>query len=214
MCKIVILENYSLFCSGIKPVLDKVKEFEVVAEARKLRDLLTILTASRPDIIIVDLLHCEADAISVVKRIRTKTSKIPLLLVVNNDYAHQFEYYIALGVNGIIFNSSDQEKLVKAVEKLVSGEDFFPSKVWMLLKEHLRTKRKDIVPAQESKSILTRRELDVLKLFCKGYTFKEIGYKLDISPRTVETHKKNIASKINVRSTAEMVEFAVQNSLV
>ncbi|WP_167619967.1 LuxR C-terminal-related transcriptional regulator [Maribellus sediminis] len=214
MCKILILENYSLFCSGIKPVLEKSKEFQVMAVAKEIREFISIMRKAKPDVIIVDLLHCEDDGISVIKRIRAKTSKAPILLIVSKDYADRFESYIALGVNGIIFNSSDPEKLVKAVKRLMSGEDFFSSKIWILLKEHLRTKRQDIMPVKETKSIITKRELDVLKLFCKGYTYKEIGYKLDISPRTVETHKKNIASKINVRSTAEMVEFAVHNGLI
>jgi len=213
MCRIAILENYRLFCSGIRPVLDKVDELEVVAEAKQLRDFTDLIKETKPDVIIIDVLHCENDGISSIKKVRSKSARIPILLVVNKDYSAHFEDYIALGVNGLVCNSFGPEQLIEAVKTLRSGEDYFPPKVWILLKDYLRTKRTDIIPIADTKSTLTNRETDILKLFCKGYTYKEIAFNLNISPRTVESHKKNISSKINVRSTAEMVEFALQNNL-
>mgnify|MGYP000339078553 CR=1 FL=1 len=213
MCKIAILENYTLFCSGIRPVLDQITEFEVVAKSKQLTDILPLLKKSKPDVIIIDVLHCDDDGAFAIRKIRAKASKTPILLVVNKDYSSHFENYIALGVNGLVFTSFGKEQLVEAVKTLKNGDDYFPPQAWILLKEYLRTKRKDLLPQANSKPILSNRELDVLRLFCKGYTYKEIAHKLNISSRTVETHKKNISTKINVRSTAEMVEFAVQNNL-
>ena len=213
MCKIAILENYSLFCSGIRPVLEKIPEFEVIAEAKQVREFIPLMKKSSPDVIIIDVIHCDQDGIDPLKKIRAKTSKIPILLVISKEYSEHFENYIALGVNGLLCNTSNPYDLVDAVKTLKNGGDYFPPKVWTLLKEYLRKKRVDIVPERKSNKLLTSREIDILKLFCKGYTYKEIGNSLHISPRTVETHKKNISAKLNVRSTAEMVEYAVQNSL-
>jgi len=213
MCKIAILENYTHFCSGIRPVLDQIEEFEVVAESKQLKEMLPLVKMSKPDVVIVDALHCEDNGTTAIRKIRAKASKTPILLVVNSDYSAHFESYIAMGVNGLVFTSFGKEQLVEAVRTLKNGSDYFPPQAWILLKEYLRSKRKDILPQAESKPILSNRELDVLRLFCKGYTYKEIAHKLNISSRTVETHKKNISTKINVRSTAEMVEFAVQNNL-
>ncbi|WP_340114248.1 response regulator transcription factor [Maribellus mangrovi] len=213
MCKIAILENYSLFCSGIRPVFNEISDFEVAAEAKHVRDFTPLLKECKPDVIIIDVLHCDNDGILAIKKIRAKKSKTPILLVVSKDYSEHFENYIAMGVNGMVFNSSGAEELILAVKTLMDGGDYFPPRVWILLKEMLRSKRKDIVPDKETTTMLTNREVDVLRLFCKGYTYKEIAYDLNISPRTVETHKKNISTKINVRSTAEMVEFAIQNNL-
>ncbi|WP_167612783.1 LuxR C-terminal-related transcriptional regulator [Maribellus sediminis] len=213
MCKIAILENYSLFCSGIRPVLEKILEFEVVTEAKQLKDFIPLINKSDPDVIIIDVLHCDQDGIVPVKKIRAKATKTPILLIVSKEYSEHFENYIALGVNGLLSNSSNSAELVDAVKTLKRGGDYFPPNVWILLKEYLRSRRKDIVPERKTKKVLSSRELDILKLFCKGYTYKEIANNLNISPRTVETHKKNITSKINVRSTAEMVEYAIQNNL-
>ncbi|QIA08194.1 response regulator transcription factor [Draconibacterium halophilum] len=211
MCNIAILENYSLFCSGIKSVLEETGECKIVFESKTISDFMTKLKNGNPDVIIIDIIHCLDDGISTIKKIRRKTSRTPVLLVLSTDYSDSFEEYISMGVNGFIFNDAGADNLVNAIKVLQNGEDHFPPQVWLLLKKYLRTKK--VAATYEDKRILTNRELSILKLFCKGYTYKEIGAKLNISPRTVETHKKNIQTKLSVRSTAEMIEFAYQNDL-
>ncbi len=213
MCKIAILEDYALFCSGIRPVIEKAEQVEVVVEAKDLSVLLTQLKHTTPDLLIFDVIHSQENGLKSLKKIQKRYPKLPVLLVVNKNYSEFFEDYIAAGVKGIVCTSLGAEELIIAVTQVRIGQDYFPNKVWILLKDFLRTKRKDILPEKKSKSLLSERELTILKLFCKGFTYKEIGAQLNISPRTVETHKKNISTKLNVRSTAEMIEFAFQNNL-
>lgn len=213
MCRIAIVENYSLFCSGIRPVLENLKDITIVAEARKVSDVFKQLRHLKPDILIFDIIHCENNGLPQIKRLKRHNSKLPILLIANKDFSKYFEEYISLGVNGIACTSLGSEGLMNAINSLRNGEDYFPPKVWILLKDYLRTKRKDIIPDDKSMTRLTERELSVLRLFCKGLSYKEIADRLNISPRTVESHKKNITSKIKVRSTAEMVNFAIQNNL-
>lgn len=137
MRKIAILENYSLFCSGIAPVLASTGELEVVAESKHLREFLDKLKTVNPDVIIIDIIHCEMDDVSIIKKVMAKASKTPVLLVVSKDYSHQFENYIALGVNGIVCTSSNREDLIDAVKSLHDGMDYFPPRIWILLKEYL-----------------------------------------------------------------------------
>lgn len=214
MCKIAILENYSLFHSGIKPVLEGIDEYEIIAEAKKVYLLLQMLHKNKPDVIIIDVIHCDKEGIRPVKQLKRKYPKIPILLIVSKDYAHHFVDYIGLGVNGLIFSNSNPSKLITAVKKLKNGEDFFPQKVWLLLKNLFRKNSKLMVAENKIMNELTNREMSVLQLFCKGKTYKEIGTLLNISPRTVESHKKNISSKLEIKSTAEMVEYAIQNNLI
>jgi len=211
MCKVAILENYSLFCSGIRSVLEESGEYTIVFESKTINEFIDELKTQKPDVIIIDIIHCLDEGISSIKKIRRKTSRIPILLVLSTDYSDYFEEYIGLGVNGFIFNDAGSGMLVNAIKTVQSGDDHFPPRVWQLLKSYLRTKKASAT--FEDRNILTNRELTILKLFCKGYTYKEIGAKLNISPRTVESHKKNIQTKLSVRSTAEMIEFAYQNSL-
>ncbi|WP_319480824.1 response regulator transcription factor [uncultured Draconibacterium sp.] len=211
MCYIAILENYSLFCSGIKSVLEQAGDCKIAFEAKTINAFMSILKVEKPDVIIIDVIHCQDEGISAIKKIRRKTSRTPILLVLSTDYSDYFEEYISHGVNGFVFNDSGADNLVNAIKALRNGDDHFPPRVWQLLKKYLRSKKSSV--SFEDKRILSNRELTILKHFCKGYTYKEIGAKLNISPRTVESHKKNIQTKLSVRSTAEMIEFAYQNSL-
>jgi len=214
MCKIAILEDYTLFCSGIRPVIEHSDEIEIVVEAKQLNELIPKIKQYNPDLLIIDIIHCNSDGIKILKRLQRMFYKLPILLVVNKDFSIYFEEYIALGVNGIVCTSMGTEELINAVQSIRKGQEYFPTKVWLLLKDHLRTKRKDILPERELKAMLSQRELSILRLFCKGLTYKEIGGQLNISPRTVETHKKNISTKLQIHSTAEMVEYALQNNLI
>jgi DNA-binding NarL/FixJ family response regulator len=212
MCKIALLENYSLYGSGIRSILAETKEFDVVAEVKEASELLTQLQTVKPDVIIMDIIHCESDGIKPLKKIGRSYSRVPVLLIVSDEYACNFEDYIAQGVKGFIFNDAGPEQLVQAVKTLKKGEDYFSPKVWQLLKDYLRTHKNQ--KEQNGKStLLTKREISVLKLFCKGFSYKEIAADLDISPRTVETHKKNITTKLKIKSTAEMIQYAMQNNL-
>lgn len=212
MFKIALLEDYALFCSGIKPVLIQEKDFKVVSEARKIVKFISLIKVSKPDLVIFDVVNSDNEGILQLKRIKRVLKKALILLVINKDLSDYFEDYIALGVNGLIFSNADEIELIQAVKTLRKGEDYFPPKVWLMLKDYLRKKKRDIKYAEEE-SILTLREISILKLFCKGYSYKEIGANLNISPRTVESHKKNISTKLNIRSTAQMVEYAIQNNL-
>ncbi|RIJ47742.1 DNA-binding response regulator [Maribellus luteus] len=213
MSNIAILEDYALFCSGIKPVLEQKHDYKVVLEARLLADFLLGLKERNADVIIMDAIHCSSNGLASVKKIKRRYPRIPFLVIVNSDLSDWFQDFISLGVNGIIFSSSNSGDLLEAVNTLLKGDDYFPPKVWVILKNYLRSKRVDMELERYDKHELTLREVDVLRLFCKGLTYKEIGANLNISPRTVETHKKNISSKINVKTTAEMIEFAIQNNL-
>lgn len=213
MCKIALLENYSLFNSGIKPILSEINHFEIIAEAKTIDKFLIQLDKNRPDVIIFDVIHCQNEGLKQLKKIKRSFSKIPVLLIVSEEYTYCFEEYIELGVRGFVFHDSSQEVLIKAIKKIKNGEDYFRKNVWLLLKDFIRSHKSD-KSVQKKKSVLTKREVSVMKLFCNGLTYKEIGSNLNISPRTVETHKKNIQTKLKVNSTVEMVKFAFNNHIV
>ena len=213
MCKLAILENYSLFNSGIKPILERDGECEIIQVAKNIDEFMQKFITNKPDVIIVDIIHCENEGIKPLKKIRKSFSKIPILLIVSEDYANFFEEYIALGIRGFVFKDSSPKELIKAIKKLSKGEDYFHKNVWIILKDFIRT-RKSGKNGKKNKSVLTNREVSVVKLFSKGLTYKEIGSDLNISPRTVETHKRNILAKLNIRSTAEMVKFALNNHIL
>lgn len=212
MCKIALLENYSFFGSGIKALVESIANCTIIIESESVDDLLLEIHKNRPDLIIVDVLHCEKDGIAPLQKIKKNFNSIPVLIIISMEYSDCLEDYITLGVKGIIFKDAGPDQLSNALETLKSGKDYFPEKVWELLKDVLRS-RKSLKISSEDKPLLTKREITVLKEVCKGLTFKEIGKNLNISPRTVETHKKNIATKLELKTTAEIIRYAMENNL-
>ncbi|MCK3682714.1 response regulator transcription factor [Maribellus sp. YY47] len=210
MCKVAILDKFVLFAAGIQSILDKSEGCEVIVQAVDCNDLFKQLKNGAPDVIIFDVIHGENSGMKQIKKIRRAYSEIPVLLILSQNYSDCFEEYIRLGVKGFVFNDATGDDLVKAIKRLHAGGEFFRKKVWDIFKTSLQ-KRKYSKKKVEN---LTEREVAVLKLFSSGLTYKEIGARLSISPRTVESHKRNILSKLKINSTADMVRYAFHHNIL
>lgn len=212
MCKIAIIENYALFGYGIKSLLESQKEFEVIGEGANTESLTKRLNGKIPDLILIDMLHCFNAGIKLIKRTRKVFPKIPLLLVTSEDFSDCFNDYVFFGARGFVFKNDSPENLIAAVKNIYNGKSYFlkESKKFFKDAKPFRNSGK-IVIIQNSN--LTEREIEILKLFCDGYTYREIGLKLFISPRTVESHKENILAKLQLNSKAEMIKYATRNKL-
>ncbi|QIA07035.1 response regulator transcription factor [Draconibacterium halophilum] len=210
MCKIAILETFTFFASGIRAVLQGRNECDIVASATDCNGLFVQLKDAKPDVIIIDVIHGENSGMRTLKKVRRAYPKIPVLLILSQQYSDCFEDYIRLGAKGFIFNDASGEDLLEAIEQLKNGGEFFRKKVWDIFKSSIQKRKYHTQKEQK----LTDREVTVLKLFCHGLSYKEIGRRLNISPRTVETHKRNILSKLKINTTADMVRYAFHNHLL
>lgn len=211
MCKIAIIESYALFGSGIKKILTEVTDYKVVCEAENVEQMQLQLGEITPNVIVLDILHCNNGGIRAIKKIRHLYLKVPLLLIISEDYGYYFEEYISLGVKGFILKNASSAQLIKAIHKLENGEDYIRKEVWDILKDTLRSGKSGFL-SPKLKPKLSDRETDVAKLFCEGLTYKEIGKRLNISPRTVETHKHNILSKLNLNSLADLIKYTISSN--
>ena len=122
---------------------------------------------------------------------------------------------IKAGAKGYLPKNTSRNELLEAIYAIHSGEDFFSESVSKtMLRSYIRSATEDEKPGDKSNEVLTTREIEVLKLYVEGMINKEISDKLDISIRTVETHKNHIMRKLGLKSTVEMVKFAIRNKIV
>lgn len=210
MCKVAVLERFTLYGSGLIAILEEAEQCDVIVQAENIDGLLKIVEDLTPDVIIIDIIHGENSGIKPFKKIKRVCPYIPILLVVSQDYVDCFEEYIRLGAKGFIFNNSKGKDLVKAIKRLKEGEEYFGKPVWNIFKSSIQARKYKKSTNQQ----LSDREVSVLKLFSQGMSYKEIGSNLNISPRTVETHKRNILSKLKISSTADMVRYAYRNHII
>lgn len=209
---IFILTDFSIFSSGLKCILEKAG-FQLLGEARHWENLFDTLIKITPEIIIVNLIPFHDICKEQLRKLRDNYPGIPLLVIIKEDYSDFFKDFILLGVNGFIYTDASPGKLIKAVTRVTMGKEYFPPGILNLVKQTLELNHNHS-QALEYRHLLTSREATICKLFCKGLTYKEIGAELYISPRTVESHKKNILAKLKVKSTAGIIKYALQHHLV
>ena len=210
--KILILENFSLFGTGIKSMLER-EEFEVVGQIRQWEELFELLKTVTPDVILLDLLHYNNSFIKSLEKLRNGFPDIPVLLIIDEDFADFFKDFILMGIPGFINGDTSLSELIRAIDIVAGGQEYFSGGILKVLKEMLKSDQVSL-PKEINQNILSSREVEVCRLFCNGLTYKEIGATLHISPRTVESHKKNILAKLHIKTTAEIVKYAIQHHLI
>ena len=160
----------------------------------------------------MDINMPEMDGIEATKLVKTKHPLLKILMLTMFSSRDYIEKLLRAGADGYILKNTGKAELQEAIETLMNGESYFSKEVTERIMEGLQKKKN----MEKSTYLveLTEREIDVLKLIVQEFTTAEIAEKLFISTHTVETHRKNLISKLNVRNIAGLVKYAMQNGLV
>ncbi|MFW5644290.1 MAG: response regulator [Bacteroidota bacterium] len=212
--KVILVDDHKLFRDGLKFVINQMDDFEVIAEASNGNEFLNILDNSRADLVLMDISMPELDGVEATKQATAKFPGLKVLVV--SMYGDEEYYYqmIQAGVMGFILKESGQHELESAIRSVVKGENYFSQKLLKDIILNMQTPGKARKLQTEDETKLTRRETEVLKLICEGYTNAQIAEKLFISIRTVEGHKSNLISKTGVKNTISLVMYALRNNMV
>lgn len=163
-----------------------------------------------PDLIILDMEMPVWNGMETLKRLKEKTS-VPVIMLTMNDERSTIEESIKEGAKGYLHKNSSPQELQNAIETVMLGNLFLSEET---KKTMVGLKQKDSANHTELTEPLTDKEYEVLVLVCEGLTSKEIGEKLFISSRTVETRKNNLMQKFNVQTTGKLVAVAIKNKIV
>lgn len=211
MVKIVIADDHQMFIDGIKALLASNVSLSIVGEAHNGQEALSLLLAKKADLVLLDMNMPVMDGMATLKVIKEKhpaTKVIMLTMFSTRDY---IEKLLKAGADGYILKNTGKEELTRGIETVMRGQSFFSKEVTERIMEGLQGKRSERNSYGQIE--LTEREKDVLKLIVKEMTTQEIADKLFISVNTVETHRKNLISKLNVRNIAGLVKYALQSGL-
>lgn len=209
---IAILVNSSIFSRGVQCILEKA-ELQVVGEARHWKELFDILSRITPQIVLLNLLPYSETCIEWLERLKHEYPGIPVLLIIREDCVDHFKDFVLMGITGFVYSETSPHELIRAIHKVANGHEYFPAGILNIFRETLEMNT-EAFHTGSFQHLLTSREDSVCKLFCNGLTYKEIGAKLYISPRTVESHKKNILAKLKIKSTADLVKYAIQHHMI
>lgn len=211
--KVLIVDDYNIFRRGLKLLIEKEENLVVVGEALNPDDLFEKLKILTPDLIVLDLMLPQKSVIAISKKLYKSYPHIPFIIITVNAVEYTILECVINGARGIIWKESTPEELIEAINTVTSGERYLhipESKMVSQVIEHAN----QVHYSNFSFSELSEREMEVLELLVKGYSYKQMGLELNISPRTVESHKNNILSKLNLNTTKELISYAIKNQII
>ncbi len=203
---VLLTDDHQLIIDGLKSLLKDQEDINVSAEANNGREALRILGFLPVDVVLMDIDMPVMNGIETLKEVKKQYPDVKVIILSMHNEAGMIKSLIELGANGYLLKSCTQDEVVSAIRKVAAGQASFSTDVTMAL----------LKPAnQEQKTeILTERETEILKLIAAGFSNKEVGDKLFISHRTVDTHRTNLMKKLSVNNIAGLISYAIKNGIV
>lgn len=206
----MIADDHSMIREGLKNLLELDGDIQVISEAVDGEDCLDKLQVVKPDVLLLDINMPKKNGLEVLKSLKSKRSKLKVLVLTVHNEIEYLMKAVDIGVNGYVLKDSESAELKKAIFTVAEGETYIQPSLIPALNAKMIETNKD---AEKIKS-LTKRELDVLKLLAVGIFNKEVGKRLEISERTVKNHVSNIFKKLGVTDRTQAAVFAIRNNLV
>lgn len=205
--EVIIADDHQLFIEGIKSILSNELDISIVAEANNGLELIKLLESGiRANIILTDIRMPVMDGVAVTRILSKDYPEIPILALSMLDHSADVYEMLEAGAKGYITKEITKEELVKAIHTVVAGSNYFASSVEMDREKWQKMQN------PHSNIELTRREREILRLIAKGRTTLEIAQELKLSKFTVDTHRKNIHKKLNIKSNTGLVNYAIKNN--
>jgi len=165
----------------------------------------------RPDVVVIDIHMPGMDGLQATREILSLNPETEVLILTLDESRSVIEAAMAAGARGVVMKSDAAQELVAAVAALARHEPFYTPKAARIIVQNME-QPKGALPTDPD--VLTRRERDVVVLVAEGHSNKETAVALSISAKTVESHRRNIMHKLDLKSAAELVRYAVRNGLV
>jgi len=210
MNKIVLADDHQFLLEGILTILKEEPTLEVVATAQNGFELMDAVAKQRPELVILDLNMPGYDGLQCLQKIKTNYPATKVLVLSNYSQPELVEEVKKMQADGYLIKNSSAAQLKEAVMDVLAGKKYFPPA------HELKTTDDDSYFFDDflKKYQLTKREVEIIKLICREMTTKEIAAILFLSELTVNTHRRNILRKLEVKNVAGLVNFAKQNQLL
>jgi len=212
MIKVFIVEDHEMYMEGLALLLKKQDDIDVVGMATKASTLIEQLPAIDADILLLDV-HLpdmdEEELLTKIRHIKPGQKVVYLTLMRGTRYIHKL---IRHNIQGYILKNAPVEELLSTIREVYNGGSYFSREINILSENDFRA----TLTLEEKKAgdILSKREIEILTLICKEFSNAQIAEKLFLSVSTIETHRKNIISKLGVNNTVGLVRFALKNKLI
>jgi DNA-binding NarL/FixJ family response regulator len=208
--KLIIADDHTMFLQGIISLIEHESSIKIVGKAVNGIEVLNILKIQSADIVILDISMPEMDGIELSKILKKEYPFIKIIIVSTHSNAKIISRLIRIGVNGYLLKNAEKAELLEAIYTVADGEKYFSKDV----EDQYLSNNQKIEKQISNLTELSSREKEILVLIAHEYNTAEIAEKTFISLNTVNTHRRNLLSKLNAKNTAGLVKYAVENGLV
>lgn len=208
--KLIIADDHTMFLQGIVSLIENESRIKIIGKAVNGIEVLNILKIQSADMVILDISMPEMDGIELSKILKKEYPFIKIIIVSTHSNAKIISRLIRIGVNGYLLKNAEKSELLEAIYSVAAGRNYFSEEV----EEQYRNNSEKIEKQISNITELSSREKEILILIAQEYNTAEIAEKTFISFNTVNTHRRNLLSKLNAKNTAGLVKYAVENGLV
>lgn len=206
MISVFIVDDHPVVVEGLKSVIEKLDGHQVTGVAYNAVEAVELLKKTKTDVLLLDINLPDISGIDLCKKIRKEFIDIKILGISTFSERSYISRMIQNGAHGYLIKSASKEEIAEAIESAMQGKLYMSLNMEHLLQPNSVTK--------SNMPDLTKREKEVLQLIAEGMTNNRIAEKLFVSPSTVDTHRKNMITKLEVSNTAALIRFAVEHGLI
>ncbi len=212
---LVLVDDHKIIMDGISSLLANEENIEIVAQVSDSDQLFETLKNNKIDIVILDIFLPKPIGIEIVKLILKQYHKTKIIILSGNTEEDLITSAFHAGADGYLHKNIEKNELIDAIDTVYNNQQYISSSIEKTLSRNFIKKAKYGDKFSQGKLAgLTEREIEVIRLFSEGLSYKEIANDLDISTRTVEAHKNKILEKLELKNTIEVVKFAIKNKLI
>ncbi len=205
--KVFIIDDHPMVVEGLNSLLSRLEEIEVIGSVSNAFDAIPFIEKNDPDVVLLDINLPEISGIDLCKKIHQRFPSIKILGMSTFSERSYISRMIENGASGYLIKSASGEEIAEAIRTVRQGRIYLS-----VAMEHM-ARPLSVLPV-DTLPTLTKREKEVLQLISEGLTNNQVAEKLFISPLTVDSHRKNLLTKLNVNNTASLIKLAVQHGLI
>lgn len=213
--RLFIVDDHPIVRQGLAQLIDNEPDLAVVGQGEDAYQSLREIGRLKPDMVLVDVSLKDSDGIELLKELRARDEDLPVLVLSMHDESLYAERALRAGARGYIMKQEAPQKLLAAIRRVLTGQVYLSDAMGASLLQRMvggrKTAKQGGATGELPMDRLTDRELEVFRLIGGGKSVKEIADKLFISAKTVEAHREHIKEKLGLRSSAELLRFAIRN---
>ncbi len=210
---VVLVDDHAVVRAGLKAVLSSAKDIKIIGEGSNGKDAISLAQRLDPDVIVMDLSMGEMDGAEATKQLKAKDARSKILILTMHAEDTYLVPLLEAGVSGYLVKSAADRELIDAVRAVAHGDVYMQPSAARALAQRIQRKAEHADERTKFEK-LTEREQNVLRYVARGFSAPEIGEKLFISPKTVDTYKQRINEKLGLTHRSDYVDFALKIGLL